>query len=1152
MEFLHKDNQAGTTLLSLVARGSAIIAELLRLSNNIPSVFKGSPNDPAEAKKYAPVLFDFRYLKSPEAFDEKIDADTELLDLDEEFRENHLALLERFYKLFESIYRYAADFLTYLQELVEGVFIQHTVEGVLLDVEGRQLMCEALYLYGVMLLLLDIRIEGVCRERMIVAYYRHKGTATIPNLDEVVKLCRSTGFVLGGKRPANYPDDYFGRFKLPRAIVDMIIGRLRSDDIYNHQSAYPAPAHRSTALATQCAMLYVVLYFAPDVLHNRDAIMREVVDKHLNDNWVITMYMGFTVDLSEAWAPYKAARTALGNILTKANITDLTNKHAEAVVQLCNELDKFLTEGILIEEFVLQNIRKLMHHVRNCNVTLRWLMLHRTTVHKTFRTLINQAAQTPALLRLMMSTAQFEFVLKSMFKRLLDGKSGKWEQCKQEAAERMNELAAYFGGERDLTRVKKNDTLQAWFRQLADEINSLDFSQSILSGRKLAQLMQALEDVEEFHQISSSLQVKQFLGDTREYLKQMIRTGNVSQKVMGDLEIVSDFSYALDIIHAYVPIMHERIRSRPDVVLFLRATFLKLSSILSLPLVRISQCESKDDVSVAEFYSSQLVAFVRKVLEVIPRSVFKILDESIQLQTTRLKEIPTKLERKYLREFAQLDERYTLARATHQVSVYTQGVLAMKTTLMGIIKVDPRQLLEDGIRKQLVEQIASSLHEFLDFRSGKLGDMEERLTKLGARLDGFKQSFEYIQDYISVYGLKIWQEEFSRIINYNVEQETNSFLKKKVYDWQSSYQSDAIPIPQLPPTPPALANPAVRPSINFTGRLAREILFQTDPRKTNYVESMQGWYDEKQREVVGIRTFSLLHRGVGTFGLTGMDKLLCFMIVQDLSDFVRVYRRTINKQVKDFLHSLTTELSPLSGLPADGPKLYAVAQTKLAKLWALLSEPVARVGQMQLVRRLIANELNFTCKLDSKLLSCALDVMNNALLSDVRAHYSRPEVRTLPDNPILPDIADFLETAGINSPMTKIYITTEPLEGLPVLMFMMVLSQLSKLTWDPVLSTLVCKDKKVALDGPALVCGVATLLKQFHSAHTHSFLAFMAQFVRASIHHAQAGQSNKNAALPAEVSNVLIFLEEFCRFTHTDRSAITALVPAYIFDRFKH
>jgi WASH complex subunit strumpellin len=45
---------------------------------------------------------------------------------------------------------------------------------VLQDEEGRQLMCEALYLYGVMLLLMDLRIPGFVRERMLVSYYRYK------------------------------------------------------------------------------------------------------------------------------------------------------------------------------------------------------------------------------------------------------------------------------------------------------------------------------------------------------------------------------------------------------------------------------------------------------------------------------------------------------------------------------------------------------------------------------------------------------------------------------------------------------------------------------------------------------------------------------------------------------------------------------------------------------------------------------------------------------------------------------------------------------------------------------------------------------------------------------------------------------------------
>ena len=44
-----------------------------------------------------------------------------------------------------------------------------------MDVDGKQLLSEAVYLYGVMLLLLDQKIEGVIRERMIVSYMRYQG-----------------------------------------------------------------------------------------------------------------------------------------------------------------------------------------------------------------------------------------------------------------------------------------------------------------------------------------------------------------------------------------------------------------------------------------------------------------------------------------------------------------------------------------------------------------------------------------------------------------------------------------------------------------------------------------------------------------------------------------------------------------------------------------------------------------------------------------------------------------------------------------------------------------------------------------------------------------------------------------------------------------
>lgn len=82
----------------------------------------------------------------------------------------------------------------------------------------------------------------------------------------------------------------YSRVPINPEFVNMVIGRLRSDDIYNQISAYPLPEHRSTALATQASMLYVILYFDPEILHNQQAKMREIVDKHFPDNWVNILF----------------------------------------------------------------------------------------------------------------------------------------------------------------------------------------------------------------------------------------------------------------------------------------------------------------------------------------------------------------------------------------------------------------------------------------------------------------------------------------------------------------------------------------------------------------------------------------------------------------------------------------------------------------------------------------------------------------------------------------------------------------------------------------------------------------------------------------------------------------------------------------------
>ncbi len=154
----------------------------------------------------------------------------------------------------------------------------------------------------------------------------------------------------------------------------------------------------------------------------------------------------------------------------------------------------------------------------------------------------------------------------------------------------------------------------------------------------------------------------------------MISTCNIKEDILMQMEIISDISYALNIIDDFTQQMQQLIKNRPSLVIKLRATFLKLASSLDLPLERIIQANSSELVSVTQFYSNELVSYVRKVLQIIPESMFNLLARIIYIQTNELKEVPTRLDKDKLKEYAQLEQRYAISSLTYSISLYTEGM----------------------------------------------------------------------------------------------------------------------------------------------------------------------------------------------------------------------------------------------------------------------------------------------------------------------------------------------------------------------------------------------------------------------------------------------------------------------------------------------
>lgn len=143
---------------------------------------------------------------------------------------------------------------------------------------------------------------------------------------------------------------------------------------------------------------------------------------------------------------------------------------------------------------------------------------------------------------------------------------------------------------------------------------------------------------------------------------------------------------------------------------------------------------------------------MKKVLQIIPQQVFEILEGVIEVlsgkKETKLNPIPWKLKKEELRDLAQFDKRLRISNYIQKISLYTESILTMETYLVGVIEVNPKEILDEGIRKELIKLIHKELDRSLCFKEGNIDSFNKRLLELAERLEGFKVSVEYIQDFI--------------------------------------------------------------------------------------------------------------------------------------------------------------------------------------------------------------------------------------------------------------------------------------------------------------------------------------------------------------------------------------------------------------------
>lgn len=1204
--FTEKDNLCGDALLGIVCRGHGELTELLRLSTIIPPAFasaaaaaeaaKKEPTasgsgygyftslfgvatknekDEPDDNKYNSILFDFTYLRNPEKFENLIastdtSTGTDMRALEAEFASTHRNTLADMYRLFGSIYTYYRDLQKFVTDLSAGKFLQCTVESVLIDTEGRQLLCEATYLYGMMLLLMERHIPGAVRERIVIAFLRYCGEAgDLSRFDEICTLvrCTNSAVATAGRTSSDLCEEkLFSRYPLPPTFIRSLIGCLLSDDIYVQSPIFPSFSHRTMRLAKQSSMLYVILYFQTSTLHVEKGTMREIVDKFFNNQWVVSLYNGMLVDVSEQWARFDAASLALGTWLQLPNMEVLYRMNAKSFGQCLCDLRTYLTRGVLTDNFFLDNIDGLFDCLRRCNVALRWRLLHHP---KNTNTPAGAKPEKKGLdtkkeeivsindgniLTMMLLISRFEEKLKAIISHLIAEKSNIWEASRTKAAQRMMELSHYFSGEQALADVERNEPLMGWFASFADEIRSLsrgNGTPQVVIGKKIQFCIESLEDINEF---DLSSQAKITLQSTKDVLLQMARMERITSETLGTIESISDMSYGQEAIESYVPAIHMSVKKDPSTVSYLHGLFLKLSSCIQTASFRLEQASSEQLDVVKAYHSSFIERLVRNTLAVVPSSIFSVL-----LQIADMKEklcmIPSKIETESLRDIAQIDERYKLSLLTYEISVFAEGIFSMHTISVGRIEIKPREIFDRGLRKALCQHVSVILHRTLQFqfrgdvKPGAIVDFQSDSTRtfslLISRLDGLKYALEQTQDYIGTSGLKLWDEEFSRIIAFNVEQESNKYMRNKVSSSLSCHQSADVPIPLFAPTD---TEPLY---VSFIGRVMSSLLKMTEPQATIFSLECNGWFLPDGTEACGSQMFHFLHRAVQVWGLVGLDMLLSFRVLNELQRFVKFYHSAV-KSHGVLLEQIRDTFYPDWKTPHDPLKLFASATKKTEKLMTPVATCVRRVGQAQILRKMIRDELRLTTNVDAEQMQQSLAIANEVLLGIFDKRNSECSDSS-PENSMgsYDHISEMFTGTGGSDPLLTIFLTIEPMEGLQVVLSMFVISHMESLKYDRDFGSLVRAKDEVPFDGWPLVAGMASILKQFHPSFAASFFASLSQFVRAGI---QVSLTPKNKSsrkeepqqLPVYITNTLIFMCQLCSLSGIDRSVLHEHIPEHL------
>ena len=458
-------------------------------------------------------------------------------------------------------------------------------------------------------------------------------------------------------------------------------------------------------------------------------------------------------------------------------------------------------------------------------------------------------------------------------------------------------------------------------------------------------------------------------------------------------------------------------------------------------------------------------------------------------------------------------------------------------------------ILEEGLRYELLITISDQLDKSLRFSScTSFKDVEHQLMSVGENLDSLKCSVEYIQDLVCVYGLKIWYDEYNKLVSTYIDIEWNYIRTKELPDealkWASSQNQDSVDFTSQIKTKNLKKS---ENSLTFLGRVINALLIYSDGRKYSYIPQTLSFYDESEKGgySVTMNTFGLVRKCIGVNGMHGIDKLLSFMLVSEMYYIQDTVQKMIIKD-KSNLNAESTVFGSLNNTVKGIDKYYSTAKKRLKPQLDMITSTFEKIGHLAILRIMSLNELKISARKDSQKLYMLIEAMNDSYVNEMNYADDNLQKKEIDaQNAFMKDLIKLSLRVGFSDPLQKIYFKPKSIDYIPLIIAYCIYNMIGEIQWDSNLSMITRNRKKSTSvwDPIRILMGVHIYMNQYTEDSYKIILYYLAQYIRSTIGNESEKKKEEIQEAKDKYNHMVLLFIQLSSIVDIDTDTLDHILP---------